>query len=64
MNDDHICKFFIFQVRTEYEPVVDIDLETTGKQGKFYEKVEYAILGCNCGSVIKTKVKSSDNLQP
>jgi hypothetical protein len=55
--NDHEHRYFIFKTYDSYEPVVDIDLEATGKQGKFYQKIEYAVLGCNCGSVIKMKVK-------
>jgi hypothetical protein len=42
-------KFFIAKTYDVYEPVV------THKN--LYEKVEYAVLGCNCSAVVKMRVK-------
>ena len=57
VTDSGNHRYFIFKAVEVFEPFIDIDLEATGKNGKYYEKVEYAISGCNCGSVVKQKVK-------
>jgi hypothetical protein len=56
-NGNH--RYFIFKVVEVFEP---LDQTAFGMLvGKIpehiYEKVEYAVSGCNCGSSIKTKVK-------
>lgn len=55
--DDHIHKFFIFQVKADFSPATDYLYSSEDKDHRtLYERVEYAILGCNCGKVVKTKV--------
>lgn len=60
-------RYFIFETKNGYEPI-QVEVVTGVKAGilsregttelrTLYEKVEYAVLGCNCGSVIKQKVK-------
>jgi hypothetical protein len=49
---EHEHKFFVFQVKADFQP---LPLDENGKQ--LYERYEYAVLGCNCGKVVKTKVK-------
>jgi hypothetical protein len=42
-------KFFVFKTYEAFEPLHnDVTL---------YEKVEYAVLGCNCSAVVKMRVK-------
>lgn len=66
-DDTHVHKYFLFQVKADFEPYkgaydsLPID-PTTPRTGKLadnlYTRVEYGILSCNCGAVIKTKVKN------
>lgn len=58
-GDNH--RYFVFKTTSEFVPV-DTDKvvyreDYPGPVVQLYEKVEYAVLGCNCGSVIKTEVK-------
>ena len=64
----HEHKYFIHEVRTAFEPVVPPVEPITDeaatvceyiKAHDLYERVEYAVLGCNCGSVIKQRVKQA-----
>lgn len=49
-TQDHMHKFYLFQVKSVYEPVAgDFD-------GNLYSYTEYAYLSCNCGTVIREKV--------
>lgn len=52
--DDHLHKYFMFKESTVFEPYAKLK----GVDEQLYVKVEYAILACNCGSAIKTKIKS------
>lgn len=52
MQNDHEHRYFIFKTFEAFEPTV------VGQGGvQLYEKTEYAVLGCNCGSVVKEEVK-------
>lgn len=54
-GDNH--KYFVFKTMVEFVPQ---DPERTGQTDvttMLYERVEYAYLGCNCGSSVKSKVK-------
>jgi hypothetical protein len=69
MNHEH--KFFIFDVRSNYElfnpPLKWIEeysdalLDLYGELDQLYKKTEYAVLGCNCGEVIKQKIKREED---
>lgn len=49
-------RYFIFKTEVAYEKCGAMAIR--GLMRDVFEKVEYAILGCNCGSVIKERVKS------
>lgn len=53
-GDQH--RYFIWQTKNEFEPFNGGD-PNTGAQ--LFVKIEYAILGCNCGSAIKKRIKQS-----
>ena len=63
MNDtDTLCpitgsyhKYFMFSTKSEFEPVIDSD-ELLKPDQQLYRRVEYAILNCNCTSVIKKRI--------
>lgn len=69
MTDTDTCplnevghKYFIFKTAEIFEPLGLDTGDGTKVPAKFsdkpvYVKTEYAILGCNCGSVIKKEVK-------
>lgn len=52
-------KFFIFKTTEVFERIeVHNWLENTPLEGdEIYKKVEYALMGCNCGAAIKTEVQ-------
>jgi hypothetical protein len=50
-NSDHEHKFFAFQVKNLHEPVV-IDGKT------YYQDVEYGYSGCNCGAMVRVKIRT------
>lgn len=56
-NDRH--RYFIFKTYDVFEPV---NLGTG--HDNIYEKVEYAVLGCNCSSVIRKRVKELWSTSP
>lgn len=45
----HEHKWFVFQIKNVFEPTHEQDM---------YRMIEYAYSGCNCGDVIKIKVKN------
>lgn len=45
-------KYFTYVIKTDYEPFGE-----PGVAGQLYLKVEYAILSCNCSSVVRVRVK-------
>ena len=49
---DHEHKYFLFQVKQIFE------LKEQQKDSVLYESIEYGYSGCNCGDVIKTRVKN------
>lgn len=53
MVDVHQHKYFMAQLKKEFEPVIE-DGENMGK----YYLVEYAYMVCNCTSVVKKRVLS------
>lgn len=55
-GDNH--RYFIFKTYEEFVPQIQVSLTAKAASPQLYEKVEKAVLGCNCGSVIKTKVKA------
>lgn len=62
-NDNSNHRYFIFRTVDIFEPItledlnVDMQLPMNYKAPILYEKVEYAISGCNCGNAIKQVVK-------
>lgn len=54
----HEHKYFIWQVKSVFETVQDDDMPAHDL-GPLYRMVEYAFMGCNCGDVIKTKVRNN-----
>lgn len=63
-SGDH--RYFIFKTVEVFELYkgsydglpIDATGQRDGKLGtNLYEKIEYGLLGCNCGSVIKSRVK-------
>lgn len=58
-NGNH--RYFIFKVVEVFEPVGKIETAVNTSDHRtapqLYEKVEYAISGCNCGSAIRQRVK-------
>lgn len=54
-SSDHEHRYFIFKTYVGYDPITDEEY-LGGKWGTVYKQQEYAILGCNCGSVIKMEV--------
>lgn len=63
-NENGIHRYFIFKVAEVFEPYqFNVDMEadpltiaTLNALPYLYEKVEYAISGCNCGSSVKQRV--------
>lgn len=54
-GDNH--RYFVFKTMVEFVPYQsEAGLVTLDKK-PLYERVEYAYLGCNCGSSVKSKVK-------
>jgi hypothetical protein len=53
-GDQH--RYFIFKTFEVFEPYI-LDNNKEEAPVLLYQKNEYAILGCNCGSAIKTTVK-------
>lgn len=51
MNNDetHICRFFAFKIKADFEPIV-LEGET------LYERVEYLISGCSCGRSVSSRI--------
>ncbi len=65
MSYEHECKYFIFKVSGDFEPVdmnrvVYNEPYVTESKVQLYQRTEYAILGCACGQVIKRKIKQDD----
>jgi hypothetical protein len=57
MSGDH--KYFIYKTFETYEPATGYLYAENDKDHRtLYDKVEFAILGCNCGSVIKSRITS------
>jgi hypothetical protein len=58
-GDNH--KYFVHTVKVEFERVdperTQISIIGELYNEDYYRRVEYAYLGCNCGSAIKSKVK-------
>lgn len=52
---DHEHRFFLSTTKKEFE------YDHTEAGVDFYVMTEYAWLGCNCGEVIKTKVKKQED---
>lgn len=55
LNPQYGHKYFIFQVRDAYELTNQVDMDENFA-GNLYRKMEYAVLGCNCGSIMKKAV--------
>ena len=55
----HEHKYFTFKHVTTFEPTEN---ETLQRQSPvtLYERVEYAIMSCNCGQAIKTRIKEDE----
>lgn len=58
----HEHKYFAFQTKTEFEPVIYVSPELAEMIGKdnLYTKVEYQYSSCNCGLAQKVKVRNYD----
>lgn len=55
-HDHHEHRYFIFKTFETYEAIPEqADEPYLGHQ--LYIRVEYAILGCNCGNTIKERIK-------
>lgn len=50
-------RFFIFETKVAFEKFDS----SAHPDNDLYERIEYAILGCNCGEVIKRKIKSEED---
>lgn len=60
ISDTGNHRYFIFKVVEVFEPFklpADFAAWSKDRFVQLYEKVEYAISGCNCGSAIRQKVK-------
>jgi hypothetical protein len=58
ISDTGNHRYFIFKVVEVFEPYTGTySVAPLGVQGPLYEKVEYAVSGCNCGSAVKQRVK-------
>jgi hypothetical protein len=55
MTGDH--RYFIFKTVEVFEPIPKEEIADPTPGRQLYEKIEYALLGCNCGSSIKTVVE-------
>jgi len=55
-NNEFGHRYFIFKVVESFVPYVGIDKPY---DEQVYVKKEHALLGCNCGSVIKNEVKQN-----
>lgn len=51
---DHYHKWFPWQTKTPFEPIKTEDGVT------YFAMQEYAYLNCNCGEVVKVKVKTKE----
>lgn len=54
-------RYFIFKTFEGYEPTMTLELDKPTTDLAYYKR-EFAILGCNCGSVIKIKVQDVQNV--
>lgn len=54
ISDTGNHRYFLFKVVEVFEPYNGIDKPY---DAQLYEKVEYGISGCNCGSTMKQRVK-------
>lgn len=52
-SDTNVHRYFVFKVVDVFEPYQRTDPAIP----VLYEKVEYALLGCNCGSTLKQRVE-------
>jgi hypothetical protein len=57
----HNHKFYLHDTKMAFEPYVIPDFESEPPEG-LYHRVEYAILACNCGKVIKSKIDSQEDI--
>lgn len=61
ISDNGNHRYFIFKVVEVFEPFNAENKSTTTqlelRNMNLFEKVEYAVSGCNCGSAIKQRVK-------
>lgn len=61
ISDTGNHRYFIFKVVEVFEPVkvyvAEDDNPNMMSYRNLYEKVEYAISGCNCGSAVRQRVK-------
>ncbi len=65
MNNEHhdgtSHRFFLFETKTTFEPyAIDNEIVNVASE-PLYLKVDYAILSCNCGEVIRRKVRKEDH---
>lgn len=49
-------KYYIFSTKSDFEPVTDLEIiDITTDQ--LYRRIEYAVISCNCGSVLRKRVR-------
>jgi hypothetical protein len=60
MNHEH--KFFLFKHITTFEPTENSAAQSASPV-TLYERAEYAVLSCNCGQAIKTRIKEGEDGQ-
>jgi hypothetical protein len=60
MSSDHEHKYFLFKHITTFEPTENSAAQHESKV-TLYERAEYAVMSCNCGQCIKTRIKEHEN---
>lgn len=56
----HEHKYYLFKHITTFEPTENEALQRQSEV-TLYERAEYAVLSCNCGQAIKTRIKESED---
>ena len=59
MSYTHEHKYFIYQVKNNFEPTIILDQD--GRT--LYIMVEYAFSSCNCGDTIKKEVRLKEDAE-
>lgn len=53
-------RYFIYKTFEVYEPLYSDTYAMQDSPAQLYEKVEYAVMGCNCSATVKRKIKNGD----